>query len=176
MEATKRRASMLLLPPEVRNRIFTMVVTIQHSGEGFEGPDGSKLIEHADFEVSTISDSSLSGFCNNGSEDWTTQPAMRRVCWELREETLGIYYGANTFLLHAWDTGFSQFFLVKHRKIVLYSSGTESWLKFIGEKNRGLIKSMIVLNGYRSTTKISGERSAPALATAGVGLPNRAFK
>lgn len=168
MQASHARVNLLTLPPEVRNRISMLALTIDEKAAGEIGPDETPLIEIVDFH--DRSDSCSCKFCDySGNEEWMEQPPLTRVCKQLRDETLPIYY-ANTFLLHVWDYGCTP--NKTTGEITLYSHGVLDWLTAIGAKNRDLIRKVVLQNATNNWTGISPERFAAALNAAGVSLNN----
>lgn len=171
MEASHARANLLSIPPEIRNRICMLVLVLGGPltpSDGEKGPEGIRMIEVADSEIMEWRGSDYTEYHNYGTEAWLKQPPLTRVCKQLREETLPIYYGANTFLMHVWENESEK---IKGRTQKLYSQGTRPWLKSIGEENRGMINS-VVLESDDKETPVSAARFTSACRAAGVGLDN----
>lgn len=177
MEASQANANLLSLPPEIRNRICALVVTPQDDSHCTRGPNGTRVIELADYYSPSESDSNTMELTNYhaGNEEWAIQPPLTRVCKQLREETLAMYY-ANTFLVVVWDHGYHYRDFGGKKYLNLNASAIEQWLTSIGAKNRALIKSFIVLHGARNRTRISADRFAGVLKDAGFALDHCVFR
>lgn len=104
------------LPPELRNRIYSFA-TVR------EGP----------FYIGEVAD----GYC---SDRWESpkQPALLMVSKQIREESLPIFYGENTFVCHP-DVMFPGF---QHSNIEVFLDTCEPYLP------------MITSVGYASTRKL----------------------
>ena len=87
-------APLLTLPPEIRNKIFTLVLTRKQSHPAFSNFDA-----RGEF----------------GS--WPQSPPLAEVCRQLRQEAIPILYGANTFKFLAFRQRYDLINTDSHRQI-----------------------------------------------------------
>lgn len=122
-----QQSTFLTLPRELRDHIYELALvdretTRQHEGARIPIRAGS----------------------------YSVQPALTKTCRQVREETLVIYYGFNTFYsMIEWDASQSAFIM---------EPGLVNWLKSIGPDNTSKITDLNLL--WRGLTPI---RSRPRL-------------
>ena len=166
IEASKAKISFLSLPAELRNRIYEMVL-IKGRGEGAAAGDES---------IDVVWDGREGVWSQKiGEQPWMRQPRLTAVCRQIRDETLPIYYGQNTFELdvHAFDS------TKLLRKLRVGSpagsvvttffnfeafQATISWLRVIGHRNARLIR--------RFEIKMSAERRSQPSAVLSSLVPH----
>lgn len=151
MKKSHANVNLLSLPPEIRNRIILLVLTVQGDGVTI-GPNGKSVLH-------------VTASFDHPSK----QPALTRVCKQLRAEGLPVFHGNNTFLMRVFHRQATASKPDDATSALLERS--RDWLRAIGGNNRALIKSVIFRDAIdgRSYTAC-GERMAAALKSAGLGL------
>ncbi|KAK5120899.1 hypothetical protein LTR85_005966 [Meristemomyces frigidus] len=128
MEASKARVSFMSLSPELRNRIYELVVKPRKIGDG--GVDGERAI--------CVQDACIENYDDVGDDldygnltAWRKQPAITKVSRQVRAETLPMYYGGNLLVAYldvSLDIDDNPLSTARH------------WLERIGKANAALIK------------------------------------
>lgn len=173
MQASHARANFMTLPPELRNRIYELVLI---ANNGIERPDGSFMIEIADtseeFEWS-LGDDEIPSYYSTLA--WCQQPFLTRVSRQIRSETLPIYYGANTFVAYVEKRGF---FDQREKRPILSLENAHRWLATMPGSSRQLLKSLHVrlcrnvsLTGHATTA----EDMASVLHKMSIDVPKEAI-
>ena len=114
-QARHQTSLLLMLPAELRNRIYEMVL-LRPEVINLVYLDPRRL-KHLEHEVA--------------------QPSLTRTCHQIREETLPIFYGQNVFLTYAVTTNWSGASGAIPR-------GSKSWVNAIGRENRRALKHLYI--------------------------------
>lgn len=103
------------------------------------------------------------------------QPAITKVCRQLRQETLPIYYGANEFVIPAQVAWTQDAWMARVR--VSYPLA-KRWLRAIGPDNVRLLRHVTVLFGGYGHLKgnAAAMRFDIMMARAGIELPESCVK
>lgn len=165
--ATKARCSFLSLPPELRNRIYKLVVASRDDSEGDPAPH---------FTPETVHDASRRGpyIMVRIDNVKLQQPALTKVSTQLRKECLPIFYGANEFVVAL------KRFREPRRQVTVNIPGLEGgqirtetrywtgeryhlgdadeWFRAIGRANRALLKRISVFSTFKRCPPVSPRR------------------
>ena len=140
MEAAKSRSSFMSLSPELRNRVYDLVMIPNKDGAGGVEHSRAICVQQAVVYVydSDETDDDNERIYGEVVKRWRNQPAITRVSRQVRAETLPMYYGLNEFIAYNWDPeneGTWEFggFFSAHR-----------WLSRMGRANAALIKQFAV--------------------------------
>ena len=97
------------LPPEIRNRIYfftdSLIATLSdhkqsRKYEPVSEADGGNCVFREQWFCRYCPISDL--WCLGGHIPFPSQPNITRVCCQIREETLPVFYGANGFIIEDW--------------------------------------------------------------------------
>ena len=117
---TEQAFPFLEMPAELRNRVYEIAlisrngIDLSHYWHYDEGP---------------------------GFQETAAQPSLTRICHQVRQESLLVFYGANWFL-----TGL--------RPKMWLAERTEDWLQAIGHKNKSMIKHLYIENTKKVNLEI----------------------
>jgi hypothetical protein len=78
-------------------------------------------------------------------QDAPAQPALTKVCREIRQESLPLFYSSNIFVLNI--------FILKSYFYAKTCKGWESWLRAIGPVNRRPMSELYVQHGQYCDTE-----------------------
>ena len=179
MAQSKANSGLLKLSAELRNRIYEIVLTARvgdknHScereGQITINPADNHYDPRVEFEVEDYEDEDDV----NDVKRMPTQPAITKTSRQIREETLPIYYGENTFIAYPQKKMKTVFGARTITKKACYSlGGAEKWLQMIGPDNRALLKKVSFGNDWIPTyAPISPRRFTAILVKQGLALRN----
>ncbi|KAK4955079.1 hypothetical protein LTR10_007273 [Elasticomyces elasticus] len=126
---SKQTSPLLALPSELRNRIWELCV-IKPISQDADEPCRDHAIVAAGRRLSEV-------------QHAVQQPPLTRVCCQVRDETLPMYYSGNVFAWSRFDRSFgvdpyaSRAVLNRHCAVV-------HWAEAIGERNRGWLKDVLL--------------------------------
>jgi len=141
MEATKARISFLTHSPELRNRIYELLLMPQENGNG--GIPGCKDIfigihDPCGESCPRCMEGDTCRKCNYAmakSSPYRKPHAITRASRQVRQEALSLYYGANTFV--GWpDEEYA------NRGGQDSFCDAQRWLRMVGKANAVLIKDL----------------------------------
>lgn len=128
-----KRSNFMILPREIRDAIYELALMPQNSEAGVFG--GRTIVVSRD----------------ESTAQWVRQPALTKVSKTIREETLPMFYGMNSFIIRVQNSPeippnqvFNRMSLTLMRKTPgpFDFAGAQHWLQQIGTHNIRLIKHL----------------------------------
>lgn len=163
IEESKARTNFLSLSPELRNRIYELVLIPQDLDEtGYER--GHRTENRAAIRLGYHYNYSQGATASQNA--WALQPALTKVCRLIRKETLSVYYGANEFVTEADDRKTHPPWVNEIR-----FPHALRWLRAIGPENRRLLRTLTIRGGCLATRWVSARRFLAVMAKEGIDVP-----